>query len=279
MKKQVVLITGASNGIGKAAAKMFVAKGFTTYASARNINALSELVKLGCKPLQLDVTEEASMVAAIQKIESETDGVDILVNNAGYGQNGILEELPIDTIRKQFETNVFGLIRMCQLVLPAMRRKKSGRIINIGSVGGEFTTPGASAYHASKFALESFNDGLRGEVSPFGIEVSLIKPGGVHTNFMDTTNANYPPAMADSPYQDFREKFAAMTTKMFDPNNKSYGILTPETVAEVVLEAATAAQPKTRYRVGLLAKITPRLRRLMSDRSWDKMMRGQLGIK
>jgi len=277
--RKVVLVTGASNGIGKAAAKMFVEKGFTTYASARNPEKLNELATLGCKPLQLDVTDENSMVAAIQTIESETDGVDILINNAGYGQNGVLEELPLDSIRRQFETNVFGLIRMCQLVLPTMRSKGAGRIINIGSAGGEFTMPGASAYSATKYALESFTDGLRGEVAPFGIEVSLIKPGGVRTNFMNTTNDHYPPPIKDTPYQEFREKFSAMTEKIFDPGNNSYGILKPEEVAKIVLQAATTPKPKTRYRVGLLAKITPGLRRLISDRAWDKMMRRQLGMR
>lgn len=278
MMNQVILITGASSGIGKAAAELFIKNGFVTYVTARNIQTLEALQKKGCRPLQLDITDEASMSAVFRKIESETGGVDILVNNAGYGQNGVLEELSIDTIRNQFETNVFGLIRMCQLVLPTMRRKGKGRIINVGSVGGDFTTPGASAYHASKYAVESFTDGLRGEVADFGIEVSLIKPGGVHTNFVDVTNQNYPAEMPNSPYKHFRQQFLDTTAKMFDPKNNSYGILTPEEVAKTIFAAATASKPKTRYRVGLLAKITPRLRRLLSDRAWDKMMRRQFGL-
>jgi NADP-dependent 3-hydroxy acid dehydrogenase YdfG len=277
--KQVVLITGASQGIGKATARVFAENGFITYVTARKIAALQELEAWGCRPLALDVTDEKTMLAAIEIIEHETGGVDILINNAGYGQNGVIEELSIEQIRQQFETNVFGLLRMCQLVLPGMRKKQKGRIVNIGSVGGDFTTPGASAYHASKYALESFTDGLRGEVKQFGIVVSLIKPGGVRSNFTTVADAGYPKEMVDSPYRDFREKFQAMMTTMFDPSNKAYGVLTLEAVAKTVFQAATAPHPKTRYRVGVLAKVMPRLRRLFSDRGWDRLMLGQIGVK
>jgi short-subunit dehydrogenase len=274
--KQVVLITGASQGIGKASAKIFVENGFETWVTARNIHSLEELVRTGCRAVCLDVTDENSMQSAVRQIENETGGVDILVNNAGYGQNGVLEELPLDTLRKQFETNVFGLIRMCQLVLPGMRKKGKGRIINIGSGGGEFTMPGASAYHATKYALESLTDGLRGELRPFGIEVSLIKPGGVRTEFMNVANETYPAEMENSPYREFRQKFQGMADKMFEPGKNTYGILTPEAVAKDIFKAATVVKPKTRYRVGTLAKIMPHVRRLMSDRAWDKLMLGQI---
>jgi short-subunit dehydrogenase len=205
--KKVVLITGAANGIGKATALAFAQKGYITYATDKDTSQMQDLEAAGCKIKYIDVTIENVMVSAIKDIENETGGIDILVNNAGYGQNGVIEELSLDAIRRQFEVNVFGLLRMTQLVLPKMRERQSGRIINIGSVGGEFTTPGASAYHASKWALESFNDGLRGELRQFGIEVILVKPGGVRTNFMNTANKMYPKPMEKSPYLDFREKF------------------------------------------------------------------------
>jgi short-subunit dehydrogenase len=276
--KKVVLITGAANGIGKATALAFAQKGYITYATDKDTTQMQELEAAGCKIKHIDVTIDSLMMSAIKDIENETGGIDILVNNAGYGQNGVIEELPIDAIRRQFEVNVFGLLRMTQLVLPKMRERQSGRIINIGSVGGEFTTPGASAYHASKWALESFNDGLRGELRQFGIEVVLIKPGGVRTNFMNTANKMYPKPMDKSPYLDFREKFNKQSNDIFDPNKKTYGILVPDQVAKVIVEAAGKKKPKTRYRVGMLAKITPKIHRWMSDRGFDKFLLKQFKV-
>ena len=275
---KTVLITGAANGIGRATAMTFVKQGYKTYATDKDTSNMDELEKLGCKIKYIDVTIDSVMVAAVKQIEQETGGVDILINNAGFGQNGVIEELSIDKIRKQFEVNVFGLIRMTQLVLPKMRERKIGRIINIGSVGGEFTTPGASAYHASKWALESFNDGLRGELRQFGIEVVLIKPGGVYTNFMNTANKLYPEPMADGTYNDFREKFIKQSNDIFDPNKNSLGVLSPEKVASVILKAAQKRKPKTRYKIGVLAKITPIIHSLMSDRGFDKFMLKQFKV-
>lgn len=276
--QKTVLITGAANGIGKATAIAFVEKGYITYATDKDTTNMKDLEKLGCRIRYIDVTIDSIMTSRIKGIEAETGGIDILVNNAGYGQNGVLEELSIDQIRKQFEVNVFGLIRMTQLVLPKMRERKSGRIINVGSVGGEFTTPGASAYHASKYALESFTDGMRGELRQFGIEVVLIKPGGVYTNFMNTANKLYPEPMADGTYNEMREKFIKQSNAMFDPKNRTYGILTPEKVASVILKSAEKQKPKTRYRIGALAKITPKIRSLKSDRGFDKFMLKQFKV-
>ena len=276
--KKTVLITGAASGIGKATAIAFVKKGYLTYATDKNTGNMQDLEKLGCRIRNIDVTIDSNMVGAIKEIEAETGGIDILVNNAGYGQNGVIEELSIDKIRKQFEVNVFGLIRMTQLVLPKMRSRKSGRIINIGSVGGDFTTPGASAYHASKWALESFNDGLRGELRPFGIEVVLVKPGGVYTDFMNTANKLYPEPLADGTYNEFRAKFVAQSNAIFDLKKKTYGILTPEKVAAVVLKAAERKRPKTRYKIGALAKITPIIHSLLSARSFDKFLLKQFKV-
>ena len=275
---KTVLITGAASGIGKATAIAFVTKGYTTYATDKDTKNMQDLEKLGCHIRNIDVTNDSIMVSCIRAIDVETGGIDILVNNAGYGQNGVIEELSIDKIRKQFEVNVFGLIRMTQLVLPKMKEKKSGRIINIGSVGGDFTTPGASAYHASKWALESFNDGLRGELRQFGIEVVLVKPGGVYTNFMNTANKLYPEPLADGMYNEFREKFIKQSNAIFDPQKKTYGVLTPEKVAVVILKAAEKKKPKTRYKIGALAKITPVIHSLMSDRGFDKFMLKQFKV-
>lgn len=275
---KTVLITGAASGIGKSTAIEFVKKGYNTYATDKDTSNMQDLEELGCKIKYVDVTIDSVMVEAVKEIETETGGIDILINNAGFGQNGVVEELSIDKIRKQFEVNVFGLIRMTQLVLPKMRVRKSGRIINIGSVGGEFTTPGASAYHASKWALESFNDGLRGELRQFGIEVVLIKPGGVYTNFMNTANNLYPKPLANGSYNEFREKFIQQSNAIFDPSKKTFGVLSAEKVASVILEAAEKKKPKTRYKIGSLAKITPIIHSLMSDRGFDKFMLKQFKV-
>ena len=275
---KTVLITGAASGIGKSTAIEFVKKGYNIYATDKDTSNMQDLEELGCKIKYVDVTIDSVMVEAVKEIETETGGIDILINNAGFGQNGVVEELSIDKIRKQFEVNVFGLIRMTQLVLPKMRVRKSGRIINIGSVGGEFTTPGASAYHASKWALESFNDGLRGELRQFGIEVVLIKPGGVYTNFMNTANNLYPKPLANGSYNEFREKFIQQSNAIFDPSKKTFGVLSAEKVASVILEAAEKKKPKTRYKIGSLAKITPIIHSLMSDRGFDKFMLKQFKV-
>jgi short-subunit dehydrogenase len=277
-KNKTVLITGAASGIGKATALAFVKKGYVTYATDKDTINMQDLEKLGCRIRYIDVTIDSIMINRVQGIEAETGGIDILVNNAGYGQNGVIEELSISKIRNQFEVNVFGMLRMSQLVLPKMRQRKSGRIINVGSVGGDFTTPGASAYHASKWAVESFTDGLRGELRQFGIEVVLIKPGGVYTNFMNTANKLYPEQMKESVYNQFREKFIKQSNSLFDPAKNTFGILSAEKVAKVILKSAQKRRPKTRYKIGALAKITPMIRSMLSDRAFDKFMLKQFKI-
>jgi len=168
--KKIALITGASAGIGRATALALANAGYQTYATARRIESIDDLSKQGLPTLALDVTNERSMTEAISTIESQTDGIDILINNAGYSEMGPIEEVSMERIRHQFETNVFGSFRLCQLVLPGMRRKHNGRIINISSMGGEFTTPLVGIYHASKYAVESISDALRFEVQPFGVQ-------------------------------------------------------------------------------------------------------------
>jgi NAD(P)-dependent dehydrogenase (short-subunit alcohol dehydrogenase family) len=270
-KAKVVLITGCSSGIGKAAALSFAKAGFVTYATARSVETLEDLRAQGCYTLQLDVTDEDSMKAAVQTIENKHGSVDVLVNNAGYGLNGPVEELDMKSVRQQFETNVFGLVRLSQLVLPRMRRKDWGRIINIGSVGGTFTAPGAGAYHASKWAVESFNDALRFEVKPFGVDVVLIQPTGVYTAFDKKIAVSGSPLSATSPYKFFMDNHVKVTTQMFS-GNSSAGIIRAEDVAKVILKAAQVQRPRTRYKVGLSAHIYSGLRRLVSDRVWDKIM-------
>jgi NAD(P)-dependent dehydrogenase (short-subunit alcohol dehydrogenase family) len=270
VQRGVTLVTGASSGIGKATAIALKSAGFITYATARNPQALSDLVAKGCHVLQLDITDEASMLAAVRSIEAKHGAVSVLVNNAGYNQIGPLEELTMEEIRRQFETNVFGLLRMCQLVLPGMRSQGYGRIINVSSMGGNFTTPGNGAYHASKYAVESFTDALRYEVQPFGVDVVSVQPTGVRTPFVEKLYALMPQTGSDSPYTNFKRNIEARVRQMFGGN--AWGILTPEDVAKVIVQAVLARRPQTRYQVGLSGKIFIWVRRLLPDRAWDALM-------
>lgn len=269
---KVVLVTGASSGIGKTTAEHFTKAAYITYATSRKLDSLEPLKAKGCHVLQLDVTDETSRREAVRQIEAKHGSVDILVNNAGYGLNGPVEELELDQVRHQFETNVFGLVAMSQLVLPAMRSRGWGRIINVGSVGGTFTTPGAGAYHASKWAVESFTDALRYEVQGFGVDVVLIQPTGVYTEFDKKIASVMPDTGPQSPYAFFKENHIKVTNQMFQPKS-SAGVIRPEVVAKAILQAAQVRKPRTRYKVGTSAHIYSGLRRLVSDRQWDAITR------
>jgi NADP-dependent 3-hydroxy acid dehydrogenase YdfG len=271
MSTKVALVTGASSGIGAASVRFLLQDGWTTYATARRVESLSAFAAEGIPTLSLDVTDEGSMAAAVAQIEATHGAVDLLVNNAGYGLNGPVEELALADIRQQFETNVFGLVRMCQLVLPGMRRKSIGRIINVGSIGGTFTAPGAGAYHASKWAVESFTDALRFEVAGFGIAVTLIQPTGVYTQFDKKVAQTLPNTGPTSPYAVFKANHLRVTEQMFRGRNVA-GIVQPEEVARVIARAAKVPRPRTRYKVGLSAHIYSGLRRVVSDRTWDWLM-------
>ena len=278
MAKKVVLITGASSGIGRASAVAFRDAGYVTYASARREASLRALENEGFHVVQLDVTDEDSRRAAVARLEEEHGAVDVLVNNAGYGQNGAVEVLPLDDIRRQFETNVFGLVRLSQLVLPAMRRKGWGRIVNVGSIGGTFATLGAGAYHASKFAVEAFSDALRAEVEGFGVDVVLIQPTGVYTGFDKAMSATYPQVSPESPYRFFTENHKRASAEVFQGRNTA-GVVTAERVARKILRAASARRPRARYKVGASAHVLFHARRLLSDRAWDRLTRAQFPVE
>ena len=271
VNNKVALITGASSGIGAATAHALAQHGWTAYASARHVASLASLTASGLFALPLDVTDEQSMVAAVDQVEAAHGAIDLLINNAGFGLNGPIEELAMDDIRRQFETNVFGLVRMSQLVLPGMRRRAQGRIINIGSVGGTFTTPGAGAYHASKWAVESFTDALRYEVQSFGIDVVLIQPTGVYTQIDKKIAHTMPDTGPDSPYAVFKANHTRVTRDMFTGRNTA-GIVRAEDVANVIVRAANVRHPRTRYKVGWSAHVYSGLRRIVSDRVWDRLM-------
>jgi NADP-dependent 3-hydroxy acid dehydrogenase YdfG len=269
-----VLITGCSTGIGRATAERLAGAGFTVYATARRPDSIADLEAKGCRILALDVTDEASMTAAVAAVEEAEGAVGALVNNAGYSQSGALEGIPLDSIRRQFETNVFGLIRLTQLVLPKMRERRSGRIVNIGSMGGKLTFPGGGVYHATKYAVEAISDALRFEVKGFGIDVVLIEPGLITTNFAEAAVASVPGEAEDGVYTAFNEHVSKATVDAYEgPLAKLGG--GPDAVAKVIEKALTTRRPRPRYTVTPSASLTIAQRRLVSDRVWDRIMRTQ----
>lgn len=266
-----VLITGCSSGVGFAAAKLFRAAGHVTFATARDPATLAELHRLGCQILALDVTDENARRAAVDVIESAHGAVGILVNNAGYGQYGPVEEISLDRLRLQFETNVFGGLRLAQLVLPAMRRAGRGRIVNVSSVAGRVSSIGGGAYHASKFAIEALTDALRPEVEPFGVDVVNVLPGPIATHFEAALLKSIPDTGTESPYAYFKQRLAMQMQNFLDP--RGFGVMSAETVARVVFKAATVTRPRTRYYVGFIARLGPLGRALTPDRVVDIVTR------
>jgi NAD(P)-dependent dehydrogenase (short-subunit alcohol dehydrogenase family) len=269
---KAVLVTGCSSGIGWATAERLSGVGWRVYATARNVEAIAPLGEMGCELLSLDVTDEDSMRRAVDEVERREGAVGVLVNNAGYSQSGAVEAVPMDKVRRQFETNVFGLVRMCQLVLPGMRSQGYGRIVNVSSMGGKLTFPGGGYYHASKHAVEAISDALRFEVEGFGVRVSVIEPGLIRTAFADAAvgSMNGP---EDGPYAGFEAAVARATAENYErgPLLRLGG--GPETVAEKVEEAISARSPRSRYAVTPSAHLFIWLRRLLPDRAWDAVLR------
>ncbi len=273
-KSGPVLITGCSSGVGHAAALAFRAAGLETFATARNLAALDDLRAAGCHCLTLDVTDDDARRAAVAAVEAKCGAVGILVNNAGYGQYGPIEAIPLETLRRQFETNVFGAVRLAQLVLPGMRRAGGGRIVNVSSVAGRVSVLGGGAYHASKFALEALADAMRPEVAPFGVALVNVLPGPIATGFEATLLNSIPDCGDDSPYAAFRANLMRRMRKFLRPDG--FGVMTADHVAKVVLNAATAARPRTRYHVGFIAQFGPLGRALTPDRLVDFVTRRDL---
>ena len=243
------------------------------YASARKLDGLSDLSDAGCRLLGLDVTDETSMRAAVEEIEAEHGNVGALVNNAGYSQSGAIESVPMEKVRRQFETNVFGLVRLTQLVLPGMRRARRGRIVNISSMGGRLVFPGGGYYHATKYAVEAITDALRFEVAGFGIQAVLIEPGLIRTHFGDT--AADAVDVAGDAYAEFNRGVAEATRRIYEDGPAARLGAGPEAVAAVVERVLRARRPRPRYTVTASAKLLIAQRRLMSDRMWDRIMATQ----
>jgi NADP-dependent 3-hydroxy acid dehydrogenase YdfG len=295
---KAVLLTGCSSGIGRASALRLARSGWTVYATARRPETLAELADAGCRTLALDVTDEESMRAAVATVEQAEGAVGVLVNNAGYSQSGAIETVPIDAVRRQFETNVLGLVRLTQLVLPRMRAQRWGKIVNLGSMGGRLTFPGGGCYHATKYALEAISDALRFELRGFGIDVVLLEPGLITTEFGHAATASMADVTgpgdssaaghgdgshaADSedsgehedPYANFNATVGAVTAGAYEGPMRHFGA-GPERVAKVIERAITRRHPPARITITPSAKVLLATRRLLSDRAWDAAMRAQ----
>lgn len=296
MTTTAVLITGTSSGIGRAAAEHLLRRpGLTVYATARRTETVAGLADAGARVLPLDVTDEESMRAAVKAVEEEHGHVGVLVNNAGYGEYGTVEEVPMERVRRQFETNVFGTARMAQLVLPGMRRAGYGRIVNVGSMGGRMTFPVGGYYHATKYAIEALSDALRFEAAPFGIGVVVVEPGLIRTEFGTTASAtlsassrmssveyatagapSVPAAAQESPYAALNH---VANTVMVEGYANTLLSATPDKAAAIIVRAATATRPRHRYLITPAARVLVHLRRLGGSRIFDAYLRRQFAAR
>jgi NAD(P)-dependent dehydrogenase (short-subunit alcohol dehydrogenase family) len=271
----VALVTGTSSGIGRAAALELHRRGFVVYATARDVAGVDDLAAGGIKTLALDVTDEESMASVVSAIEAEHGAVDVLVNNAGFELVGPVEEVPIGEVRRLFDTNVFGLIRLTQLVLPAMRRRRRGRIINVASIYGRLAVPGGAFYGASKHAVEGFSEALRLEVEPYGIDVTLIEPAATRTRLR--ANTAWFGNREDGPYAPFHEDLERWRAATYETRSNPAGLLSsaPEQVAAVISSAATGKRPRGRYPVGIIAHALFAMRRLLPAAAFEAFVRRQ----
>ena len=270
--KKSALVTGASSGMGKEIAKRLIADGYQVFVAARRVAEMEDLRALGARPLRLNITQEADIVAVAEVIAAEVGGVDVLVNNAGFGLYGPMEEIGLDEARYQFEVNVFGPARLTQLLLPEMRAKRAGRIINITSMGGKIYTPLGSWYHATKHALEGWSDCLRIELAPLGIDVVIIEPGLIETGFGDVVADSLLKRSSTGPYAGLVGAVAQGTRDTYGQGRSS----DPRVIAEVVGLAASVPRPRTRYVRGKFGKLLIAMRTWLGDRMFDRIILSQL---
>jgi NAD(P)-dependent dehydrogenase (short-subunit alcohol dehydrogenase family) len=273
---KAVLVTGCSSGIGRATALRLARSGWKVYASARRPETIADLRDAGCQTLALDVTDEQSMRAAVDTVEQAQGAVGVLINNAGYSQSGAIETVPLDAVRRQFETNVFGLVRLTQLVLPKMRAQRWGKIVNLGSMGGRLSFPGGGHYHATKHAVEAISDAMRFELRGFGIDVILLEPGLITTEFGEAATASMADTTiaGDDPYAKFNATVGAVTKGAYEGPMRRLGG-GPDRVAKTIERALKRRNPPARITITPSAKLTIAMRRVLPDRAWDAMMRQQ----
>ncbi|MGD8327918.1 MAG: oxidoreductase [Acidobacteriota bacterium] len=267
-----VLVTGASSGIGKATAEELLAEGYTVYGAARRMEKMREIEAAGGRLIEMDITREQEIVNAVNRIADEQGGVDILINNAGFGMYGAMEDTSLEDARYQFEVNLFGLARLTQLVLPHMRRQRAGKIVNISSMGGKIYTPLGSWYHATKHALEGWSDCLRLELAGFGIDVIVIEPGAIDTEFGAVMIAPMLERSGDTAYAELAHKVAKMSRAAYEEGSSS----PPSLIADVISKAMRARRPRTRYAAGKYAKPVIAARKWLGDRIFDRMIMSRL---
>jgi len=263
--KKIILISGASSGLGKETAKQLISEGYIVYVAARRVNKMKDLEEMGAIALKMDITKEDEVQAVVKRIISDHNRIDVLVNNAGFAVFGAVEDVSIDEARRQFEVNNFGLARLTQLVLPHMRARKSGTIINMSSMGGKIYTLLGAWYHASKHALEGWSDCLRIELKKFNINVVIIEPGTIFTEFAEVMVAPLLKRSGEGPYAKLAESVGRATVNTYTIENSS----PPSVIAKVISKAIRAKHPKTRYAAGKFAKLSLFIRRFSSDRFFD----------
>lgn len=274
--QKVAVVTGTSSGIGHETSLALARSGFRTYATMRNLNKSENIKSVATKeklPIhikQLDVTDDISIKNAVQAILSEVGRIDVLVNNAGYALNGAFEDLTINEIKAQFETNLFGVIRTTQAILPIMRKQQFGIIVNMSSGAGRLGYPGGSAYISTKFAVEGLSESMVCELEPFGIKMVLVEPGVIRTNFANAMVVAKNSQVPNSPYSQLMQKIASSFEHMME-NGSS-----PDLVAKVVLKAVTSENPSLRYLAGKDIETWMEGKRNMSDEEFHKMMKQNL---
>ena len=265
---KVALVTGASSGIGADTARRLHEKGFAVYGVARRVEAMAPLAEAGVNTFAMDVTDEASMSSGVQRILDESGRIDVLVNNAGYGSYGAVEDVKMEEARRQFDVNLFGAARLIQLVTPGMRARGSGRIVNVSSIGGKVYEPLGAWYHATKHALEGLSDSLRMELAPFGIDVVIIEPGPILSEWNAIARRTMTETSAGGAYA-ARAATLADAFERLDTRGRSSSA---DLVARTIVTAATTSRPKTRYPVGRQAGSIVRARRLLPDRLLDRFI-------
>lgn len=266
--KPVALVTGASSGMGKDFVKALLQKNMVVYAVARRTEKMQDLDALGAKTLKMDITEDQDIFSVVEKISEEQGRLDFLVNNAGFGSYGAMEDTKLEDARYQFEVNLFGLARLTQLVLPMMRKQQSGKIINISSMGGKVYTPLGSWYHATKHALEGWSDCLRLELKNFNIDVVLIEPGAIETEFGDVMVGPMLQRSGEGPYSNMAKAMATTTEASYQEGGSS----TTAVITKLLLNAVVSKRPKTRYVAGKYAKPMMFIRKWFGDRVYDKIV-------
>jgi NAD(P)-dependent dehydrogenase (short-subunit alcohol dehydrogenase family) len=265
--KKVALVTGASSGIGEETARALLAAGYVVYAAARRLDRMDALGNAGARLMGLDLTDDSSIIAAANRVRDEAARFDVLVNNAGYGSYGAVEDVPMDEARRQFEVNLFGAARLTQLLLPMMRAQKSGKIVNVSSMGGKFGEPFGAWYHATKFALEGFSDSLRMELIPFGIDVIVIEPGGIKTEWGGIAADTLLASSGQSAFGPYARRHARLFNEAGDRIASP-----PSVIAKAIKRAVTVRRPRTRYAVGGGARPLLCIKSLLSDRMFDRLL-------